>query len=140
MTQLPDDAARAGRTPAAAASGRLRGGAPGPVRTAPTVAAAPAPPPVVTPDAVAAAVLACPLVVSLSGGRAGEVASYLPGRRVTGVRIGDGTVTVHVVAAYGPTCEQVATQVRQAVHRVVGGLPVVVGIDDLDLDRRIISL
>ncbi len=49
-------------------------------------------------------------------------------------------MTVHVVAAYGPTCEQIATQVRQAVQAVVGGLPVIVGIDDLDLDRRIISL
>lgn len=101
-----------------------------------------APPQVVTvsADAVASAVLACPLVVALSGGRAGEIASYLPGRRVTGVRIGDGAVTVHVVAVYGPTCAQIATQVRQAVQAVVGPLPVIVGIDDLDLDRRIITL
>ena len=91
-------------------------------------------------DDVAAAVLACPLVVSLSGGRLGEVATYLPGRRVTGVRIGEAGITVHVVAAYGPTCAQVAAQVRQALQTVAGGLPVTVGIDDLDLDRRIISL
>ena len=70
----------------------------------------------------------------------GEIATYLPGRRVTGVRLGDSGVTVHVVAAYGPTCQQIAAQVRQAVRTVVGGLPVTVGIDDLDVDRRIISL
>ena len=111
--------------------------APPPAATEPT-----ATPKVVTlsADAVATAVLACPSVVSLSGGRAGEIASYLPGRRVTGVRIDEGAVTVHVVAAYGPTCGQIADQVRQAVQAVVAGLPVVVGIDDLDLDRRIITL
>jgi hypothetical protein len=91
-------------------------------------------------DVIATAVLSCPLVVALSGGRAGEIASYLPGRRVTGVRIGDGAVTVHVVGAYGPTCDQIASEVRQAVQAVAGGLPVLVGIDDLDLDRRIITL
>ena len=147
MTQPPDDAGRTGKPSArAGAARRPRGSAPTAARRsarpAPS-ATVPAPSPqvvTVSADAIAAAVLGCPLVVGLSGGRAGEIASYLPGRRVTGVRIGDGAVTVHVVAAYGPTCEQIATQVRQAVHAVVGGLPVMVGIDDLDLDRRIITL
>ena len=85
------------------------------------------------PDALAAVVRALPDVVALSGGRAGEVASYLPGRRVAGVRIGAGHVTVHVVARYGPTTAQIAEQVRSAVRAVAGPLPVTVGIDDLDL-------
>lgn len=148
MTQPTDDAGCLGETPAhAGASRRPRGSGrvtadaiAGPAPTSPptiTDPAAPARVVTVSADAIAAAVLACPLVVALSGGRAGEIASYLPGRRVTGVRIGDGAVTVHVVAAYGPTCEQIATQVRQAVQAIVAG-PVVVGIDDLD--RRILSL
>ena len=83
-------------------------------------------------DALAAAALACPSVVALSGGRVGEVATYLPGRRVTGVRVTDGRVEVHVVARYGPTCAEIASQVRAAVQPLTGGLPVWVGIDDLD--------
>ena len=91
------------------------------------------PAPDVAVDAVARAVLACPGVAALSAGRAGEVATYLPGRRVAGVRVGDGTVSVHVVGRYGPTCADIAAQVRQAVRAVLGDVPVEVVIDDLEL-------
>ena len=56
--------------------------------------------PPVDPEAVASAALACPSVAGMSGGAIGEVASYLPGRRVTGVRVKDGEVEVHVVARW----------------------------------------
>src|SRR5580693_1246789 len=46
-------------------------------------------------DAVAAAVTGCEGVATLDGGPFGEVASYLPGRRVTGVVVGDGPLTGH---------------------------------------------
>ena len=86
-------------------------------------------------DAVAAAVSACPDVVRLSGGVLGEVATYLPGRRVNGVRfLEDGGVEVHVVARYGPTAAEIAGQVRAAVTAICGPVPVHVGIDDLELD------
>lgn len=86
-------------------------------------------------DAVAAAVLRCPDVVALSGGRIGEVATYLPGRRVAGVRVGaDGALTVHVVGRYGPTVGQIAAQVRAAVVAAVGPVTVDVGVDDLVVD------
>ena len=138
MSLPPDDTGRRSTTSARAGAGRRPRGA---ARVTDEAPASAAPVPVtVGADAIAAAVLACPLVAALSGGRAGEIASYLPGRRVTGVRIGDGTVTVHVVAVYGPSCAEIAAQVRQAVQGVVGALPVVVGIDDLDLDQRIITL
>ena len=85
-------------------------------------------------DAVSAAVLGCPDVVALSSGRLGEVATYLPGRRIAGVRVGDdGAVTVHVVARYGPTVQEIAKQVRAAVAGVAGPGPVTVGVDDLVL-------
>lgn len=84
------------------------------------------------PDAVAAAVLACPSVTGLSGGRLGEVATYLPGRRITGVRIADDGVVVHLVGRYGPTIGEIAAEVRAAVQAVVGLRPVTVGVDDLD--------
>ena len=83
-------------------------------------------------DAVAAAVLRCPDVVALSDGRIGEVASYLPGRRIAGVRVGaDGDLTVHVVGRYGSTVAALVVQVRAAVHAAVGPTTVHVGVDDL---------
>jgi uncharacterized alkaline shock family protein YloU len=83
------------------------------------------------PDALAAAVLACPAVVAMSAGRVGEVATYLPGRRVAGVRVRDKEVTVHVVARYGPTVAEIAAQVRQTVQTLAPGRSVAVGVDDL---------
>jgi hypothetical protein len=38
-------------------------------------------------DPIVAAVLDCPQVAGLHGGRDGQVVTYLPGRRVTGIRI-----------------------------------------------------
>lgn len=83
-------------------------------------------------DAIAAAVLACRSVAALGGGPAGAVATYLPGRRVTGVRVRpDGPVVVHVVGHYGPTVAQIAAEVTAAVREVAGPVDVQVGIDDL---------
>ena len=86
------------------------------------------------PDLIAAAVLSCPTVAGLSGGVAGEVATYLPGRRVTGLRIDDATVTVHVVGRYGPTMTEISNQVTRAVTPLAGGRQVGVVIEDLQLD------
>jgi hypothetical protein len=85
------------------------------------------------PDLVAAVVAACPGVARLSAGPVGEVATYLPGRRVAGVRVRPGAVEVHVVGWYGPTAAEIAGQVRAAVRTVAGPLPVDVVIDDLDV-------
>ena len=85
-------------------------------------------------DALAAAVAACPSVARLSGGAVGEVATYLPGRRVTGVRMApEGRVEVHVVAYLVATVATVEREVRAAVTALVGPRPVDVGIDDLEL-------
>lgn len=86
------------------------------------------------PDRVAAAVVSCPAVSALSGGRFGEVATYLPGRRVTGVRIEPTGVEVHVVGRYGVPVTQIADQVRAALGPLVAGRPVLVAVDDLDID------
>lgn len=94
----------------------------------------PVDPPAADPDLIAAAVLACPTVAGLSGGIAGEVATYLPGRRVTGLRIDDATVTVHVVGRYGPTMTEISNQVTRAVTVLAGGRRVGVVIEDLQLD------
>ena len=83
------------------------------------------------PDLIALAVLAVPHVVALSGGLVGEIATYLPGRRVEGVRVRTGHVEVHVVARYGPTMADVGAAVRTAVVATAGPLAVTVGIDDV---------
>ncbi len=90
----------------------------------------------VDPDAVVTAALACPDVVGLSGGRFGEVATYLPGRRVPGVRVADGELQVHIVARWGPPLRQVAELVRHAVEPLSGGRPVAVVVDDVELSQE----
>jgi hypothetical protein len=90
-------------------------------------------PPVPDPDEVAAAATACPSVVELSGGAFGEISTYLPGRRVSGVRVRDDSVAVHVVAHHGTPVAEIADQVRRAVEPLVGGRRVDVGVDDLEL-------
>lgn len=84
-------------------------------------------------DAIAAAAHGCPLVAGLTGDRYGEVATYLPGRRVLGVREAGGTVEVHVVARWGTPLPELADVVRAAVAPFAGGLPVAVFVDDIEL-------
>ncbi|WIX98137.1 hypothetical protein QRX60_29175 [Amycolatopsis mongoliensis] len=82
-------------------------------------------------DAVAAAVRACPAVAGLHGGRYGEVATYLPGRAVLGVRVTDEEVSVHVVGRYPASITEIAGQVRTAVRAVVADRLVSVTVEDL---------
>lgn len=84
-------------------------------------------------EPVAAAVLACPSVARLSAGPFGTVGTYLPGRRVTGVQITDTDVTVRIVARVAPL-QVIEAQVRAAVAGLVPGLPVHLGVDDIDTD------
>ncbi len=86
------------------------------------------------PAAIAAAVAGCPAVAALSAGATGDVACYLPGRRVVGVRKAPGGVAVHVVAWFGPTMAEVAGQVRSAVTAVAPECERIdVVVDDLEL-------
>jgi Pyruvate/2-oxoacid:ferredoxin oxidoreductase gamma subunit len=82
-------------------------------------------------QAVAAAAAACPGVVRLSSGSAVEIATYLPGRRVHGVRIRGGVVEVHIVAAPDRNLPELAETVRAAVVGVADGRAVDVYVDDL---------
>jgi hypothetical protein len=83
-------------------------------------------------DSIAAATTACPSVARMSAGDLGEVATYLPGRRVEGVRISDDGVEVHVVARWDVSLPAAADEIREALKRVVGDLPVSVFIDDVE--------
>ena len=91
-------------------------------------------------ERLAAAVLSRPAVADLHGGTFGEVATYLPGRRVTGIRIaGDdagtdparvGRVEVHVSGRYPFPVSEIARDVRAAVATVLTGLVVDVTVED----------
>ncbi len=87
-------------------------------------------------EAVAAAALGSPLIAGLTGGRFGEIATYLPGRRLLGVREVDGTVEVHVVAKWGRPLPEVAEVVRAAVAPHVPGTPVAVFVDDIEIPEE----
>jgi uncharacterized alkaline shock family protein YloU len=81
--------------------------------------------------AVADAVLLAPGVAGLRSGRFGEVATYLPGRRIQGVRLRPDGVTVDVAVLFGHSVFAVAEAVRSVVREIVGELPVDVTVDDV---------
>lgn len=76
---------------------------------------------------VEAAVLAHPDVARLDGG----IASYLPGRRVDGVRVGDRVELAVVLRPDRPVGE-VVSELRAVVARVAGAAPVDVVVADLE--------
>ncbi|ANY05487.1 hypothetical protein [Pseudonocardia sp. HH130630-07] len=83
-------------------------------------------------SAVAAAVLAHPSVLRLDGGPFGSVASYLPGRRVWGVKVGD-PVEIAVVVALGAPFTEIADEVARRVRRVLGDDDVAVEVTIADV-------
>ena len=89
----------------------------------------------VTPDleVVAAAALGSPVIAGLTGGRFGEVATYLPGRRILGIRAVEGEIELHVVARWDIPLPEVADAVRAAVAPYTGAMPVAVFVDDIEV-------
>ena len=86
-------------------------------------------------DAVAAAVLACAGVARLHAGGVPPVATYLPGRRVEGVRLTGSTIKVAVVARAGVRVPTLATEVRAALVPLARGRAVDVHVADIDIPR-----
>ena len=84
-------------------------------------------------DAVVAAVENLDVVDHLTGGDHGEVATYLPGRRVHGVRMNDDRVEVHVALRLRPDLVAAAEDVRAAVRTVAAGADVDVFVTDVVL-------
>lgn len=82
-------------------------------------------------DAVAAAVRSCPAVDDLDSGLPGGAVTYLPGRRVPGIRIGADRIEVHVRAVWNQPVGRVADQIRQSLASLAGGRPVDVTLTDI---------
>ncbi len=91
------------------------------------------PAPAALADAIAQRVLDHPAVARLHGGPFGTVASYLPGRRVVGVRADetDGSVDLSVVLWVGVSLRQAVADLRRVVVEIAG--PVVVNVTVADL-------
>ncbi len=83
------------------------------------------------PAGLAGLVLSCPAVVAMHGGVVGEAATYLPGARVTGLRVSPARVEVHVVVRWPVPADEVAAQVWAVTAQVVGGRWVDVVIGDV---------
>ena len=83
-------------------------------------------------DGIASLVRATPGVTALHPGLFGEVATYLPGRRVTGVRVTEGAVDVHVTVNATVPLRSTAAAVRAAVAAAVPGSTVNVTVEDID--------
>jgi hypothetical protein len=86
-------------------------------------------------EAVAAAVLAHPGVAALSGGPFGTIASYLPRRRVLGVRLplaDTDPVQIAVVARMGVALPRLADELGAAVVEVLGPVAVDVTVADVE--------
>src|SRR5947209_16159519 len=83
-------------------------------------------------EAVATAVQGCAGVSALDSGRFGEVASYLPGRRVPGVVVRDRSVLVGVRSRWGVRAADLFAQIASAVAPLIGRRWVEVTIGDID--------
>ena len=81
-------------------------------------------------DAVAAAVRGCAGVAGL-GGQFGEVASYLPGRKVQGIVVSGGRVTVQIRSQWAVPVPELAALIRAVLAPLTGHRPVDVVIADI---------
>lgn len=76
-------------------------------------------------------VLAHPAVARLHGGQYGEIATYQPGQRITGVRVGDGAVEVAVVLRLDRPLPEVLAELRGELAAITGGVPVDITVADV---------
>ncbi len=83
-----------------------------------------------------AAVLAIPGVADMHDGMFGEIATYLPGRRVPGIQIRDQECHVYVALDFSADIHRTADAIRIIVEPMVGK-PVHVTIQDLVVERGV---
>lgn len=87
-------------------------------------------------DRLAELTRAVPGVADLHGGVFGEVATYLPGRKVAGVRVEDDHVEIHVSVLYDQPVRATAEAVAARLEPVAGR-PVHVTVDDVLLPSEV---
>lgn len=82
-------------------------------------------------DTVAGMAAAVPGVRSLHPGMFGEVGTYLPGRRVAGVRVTGDTIDVHLIVDADARVRETAAAVRQAVADAYPNHAVDITVEDI---------
>lgn len=82
-------------------------------------------------DQIVSVVTRIPDVAGLTEMPGSPVATYLPGRKVSGVAVRAGEVAICVVVRYGRPLPEIAAQVRRAVVPLVPGRMVDVVIADI---------
>lgn len=87
-------------------------------------------------DTAAGIARAVPGVTGLHPGMFGEVGTYLPGRRVPGVRVTDNAIDLHLVVASDASVRHTAAAVRQAVSEAFPAAAVNVTIEDIATGPR----
>src|SRR6476620_10265325 len=83
-------------------------------------------------DAVAAAVRTVPGVSELGSSSPGAVATYLPGRRVLGIRVEPELLTLEVKAHWGVSADQLFSSIRRAVSPLADGRRIHIVITDIE--------
>ena len=84
-------------------------------------------------DAVHEAIAACPAIAGVGSSLPGAVATYLPGRRVLGVRVSGDLVELEVCTRWGVPAAEVAAQIRSALRSLVAGRRIDVAFIDIEL-------
>ena len=84
-------------------------------------------------DAVHAAVAACPGVARVGSGSLASLTTYLPGRRVPGIRINPDSVELEVTAEWGSPIASLSRDVHAAVVGLVNDRRVDITIADIVL-------
>lgn len=84
-------------------------------------------------DAVHEAVARCPAIAGVGSTLPGAVATYLPGRRVLGVRVNGDLIELEVCTRWGVPATEVAAQVRSALRSLASGRRIDVTFIDIEL-------
>jgi len=90
-------------------------------------------------DAVASAVRACPGVSDLADSRFGDAATYLPGRRVTGIAVKGETVRVSVRAKWGVPASDLLDQITAALMPSLADRRIELVVAEIDDPPRLAS-
>jgi hypothetical protein len=83
---------------------------------------------------IGAAARGVPGVADLHGGLFGEIATYQPGERVIGVRLGDAAGEVHIVVDGLRPAHLVGEQVR-AIAEKLADMPITVVVADIQWEN-----
>jgi hypothetical protein len=84
-------------------------------------------------DAVHAAVNSCPGVARVGSGSVAALTTYLPGRRIPGIRINPDTVELEVIAEWDSNAANIGRAIQSVVTGLAGARRVDITITDIDL-------